>query len=1056
MLGTYVGNKKSESTLTLGQTYLQIDGENILLSPNARQIELNFNVLEWSDISDFSVFKFEKTSLLNRNIKNLEVFVQNEHYHASFVTANPDRQFWQKIATSAGTDASLYIHIQTSSNQSYYTALKSKPDSPTFVSELFKSNFGNNSNYIVNTSQPKSQLSQQAGVLAYSPQDFIVPQYISNEYFRSGQDVHLDLGSRNNDSLHLLVKTESGNVFKQDFENASDFDLQSIDQHLESSTLYFCVGDPKSADRKLGVLNISNSNTLLAIQPDLLFKVTGIDIDKLNASSIAYQDETLSFVWGDIHLALTKNESGDYFAKKRIGKSKWKKAYPNTPNLLFGKSMLMDSLLFDISIATLDTGTINKVLFKDIDTSRKDRSTNINLPDSLSNLPANNEKKIVRLEGIKNEHIGPSDISLEIEIYDDSPKLKKKKYQFHWGQIDTTLVQNSKNGAYTQELNLSLAKLKSTFNKEPVLTSSKNGVVDSFECNVLHYRDNNIISSAKIKSNLKDGSIFLNAIKDVKIPEVAQSGDKIVFNKFYSPQINKGESLELVIKLVENSKGDEALSVDEQNLFLQWGDLKLKTTTLGDSSPKKRLKAQVIEKNSLERIVYKGIYLNKFGRRENIVHGEWFVNDDLYTDNSCEEKSWKDCFANLLEMSNPGDFISLFLRTSGGAGVMCQFYIDYASSDEIIGYGDTQFDSLLFKYSKYTVTKLELPKYNYEFSWGSQIVPLELVGNPKVYGGKITIQKEDLKKILLEEINLNSSDGEVISIDHAYLILYKLRSENANRRFYHYDFDCLNKDCQFSIVDEVEIAEELDNQVTSVRVFIDQHVPTEEHVKISFIDFIVEDDSNAWIPQNWISRNYPTDLFEFQFVYQDKEKTLIKFDQENDKYKWIFEKYKNDSSVELIDLPGFKTTHRAIYTKYDYGSDDRIRSTQVLSKNYTNGFRLNEYHDIASKNINLIWKGYPSLYGIESYCREDFVCAQGALELSIDQQKVKILRGDLIVLPEGGKGYKFVFEDANSEEINSLLADLPPYTSLLFENLIVESKIGKPLRLPLKFAYHLE
>jgi len=119
-------------------------------------------------------------------------------------------------------------------------------------------------------------------------------------------------------------------------------------------------------------------------------------------------------------------------------------------------------------------------------------------------------------------------------------------------------------------------------------------------------------------------------------------------------------------------------------------------------------------------------------------------------------------------------------------------------------------------------------------------------------------------------------------------------------------------------------------------------------------------------------------------------------------------------------------------------------------------FTLYEYYDLASKKIDLYWKGYPSLRGSESYCKDDFVCAEGGLELVIDKHNINIIRADLVILPEDGTGYKFVFDDIDSDEIRQVIADLSSHTSLFFENMLIEGHDGEALRLPIKFAYHLE
>ena len=1051
-----LSEKKTEDLIENDTNYLDIGGTLVELSTKSPHLQLEYSFLEWVEIDKIE-WSASHSKDATTESAHLQIFAQGQKGHGFFTANDFTPAFWQKIASVCGKDASLYIKVPDADNQDHFAAIKPTIDSPSYVSELMNTNFFGNTIFNINTKQYLANNQNDFQLLTFSPNEPITPCFLFNEQLSKNQKLRLDIDNLSNDSLHALVKTESGAVYRHCFENPLSFNLSKIlEQHVESSTIYLCVGSPQSPSRRLSILNISKDNVLHAVQSDLLLKTTGINIDSIKTPSITYKNEDLNFVWGDIRLAFTKNIAGDFFAKKRISRSQWNTARLNTPNLVLGKSFYMDSLSFDFSMERYDADTVNKVLLRDVTKEEVAEGLQKMFPDSLAIPPLDQEERIIRLDSIKNDQLGKAIISLEIEVFNDAPKAKQGKFQFHWGNIDTTLIQENKSGAFSQSVEVSLAKFQNTFKKEPVLTSSKSGVVNSFECKVLHYRKGIIISDSKMICNIKEAKTFSNSIKKIASLNNAQPGDKILLNSFSSVQINENEILRLEIILKKNSVADEAVSIDDKNLFLEWGDLRLKTTPLGDSSPKKRTHDQVLDKDKLEQIIREESYLNKYGRKERIVNAEWFLNDDIYRPSECKTEKWRDCFLKQISDSKSGDFISLFMRTSNGAGIISQFYIDFASSDALLGYGNTQFDSLLFKYSKYAVSKISLPKYQYEFNWGNSVVPLELVGNPRVYGGKISIRKEALKDILQDRIEINSSDGEVITVDHAYLILYKARTEKRPRKFYHYDFDCINKDCAFADEQVAEVLDDLEGSVYSVRVFVDQHVPAEEGVKVSFIDFIIEDDSDAWIPQKWISSQYPTDLFEFQFVYQNKEKTLVKFDQENEKYKWLLDKYKNDTSVELIDMPGFKTTQRAIYTKYDFGEDPNIRNTQVLSKNYTNGFTLFEYHDINSKKINLYWKGYPSLTGAQSYCKDDFVCADGGLELTVDNQVINILRGDLVIIPENSNGYKFVFDDIDAVEISEVLEDLPPYTSLLFENILVEGDKGESLRLPINFAYHLE
>jgi len=1052
-----LSSNKADFLFEKGTKYLKIDDQYVALSGHESLITLDFSFIDWQNINEIELLSSTEPKGVSLDIDKLEVFAQGKTGQANFATEYPNQHFWQKISAHCGSDANLFLKIYASDKQKYYAALKSYPNSPTYISGLMSSTFLENSAFHINTHQQNALYQEDYELGTSSPEESIIPYFLGNQELSHGQKIVFENNTSNNDSVFALVKTEAGTVYKQCFENKLALDLSKIlEQHIESSTIFFCIGDPMAPDRRLAILNVSNDNVLHAVQSDLLFKTIGLRVDQIKTPFVSYKKEDLDFVWGDMQFVFNKNESGDYFAKKRIGRSKWNSSSLSNPNLVFGKNLVMDSLTFDFSVASQDMDITNKIRLRDINMEDPSKDISSIIPDSLTSFLNSNEDRTIRLDSIKNEQIGKANISLEIEVFDDRPKIKQKKFQFHWGDIDTTLIQERQEGDYTRSLKLSLAKFQSTFKKEPVLTSSKSGVVDSFECTISHYRENNLLSNTVVTSNLRNAKTFSNSIKKLKSLSDAQAGDKISLSSFKSSQLKENENLRIEIVLEENSVDDIALSVDGKNLFLEWGNLKLKATPLGDSQPKKRIRDQVVEKRKLEQIILKESFLNKYGIKERIIHAEWFLNDNIFNSNMCKAKNWRACFVQQIDQSNPGDFVSLFMRTSSGAGVIVQFYVDHIKSDALIGYGNTQFDSLLFKYSKYEVSKMTLPKYQYEFSWGTSVVPLELVGNPRVYGGKINIKKEDLKKILRNKIDINSSDGEVISINHAYLILKRVRSDKRPKKFYSYDFNCEKKDCAFTSQEMLKVLEDLEGPVYSVGVFVDQHVSTEEGIKVSYIEFIIEDDSSAWVPKKSISSYYPTDLFEFQFVYQNKEKTLIKFDQENKKYKWIFDKYKNDNSVELLDMPGFKTTQRAIYTKYDFGEDNIIRNTQVLSRNYTNVFTLYEYYDLAFKKIDLYWKGYPSLRGSESYCKDDFVCAEGGLELVIDKHNINIIRADLVILPEDGTGYKFVFDDIDSDEIRQVIADLSSHTSLFFENMLIEGHDGEALRLPIKFAYHLE
>lgn len=1037
--------------------FLSIGSQKLKILPISRHLSVPINKVDWSRLESPKSITINKEKKSATYIKRLDVFVDNGSRQATFNTSAIDGAFWKTIYKKFGKRSVLYLKITDSVDKQYASILSNSPNQNFFVEHIMGASFYSYETLsIINTKTEGDYNKDFPSVTLQDGQSdsFVPVTYISNESAQENLHCNLDFSMRSQDSLHILIKSGHGNMRKFCIPPSESVLLKSLlDQHVEETTIYISDGSPSSDQRQLGVLVISDQKKMLAVQPKLLSQLVGISINDIAYDHLYFNPANLDFVWGDIELRLTKNKEGNYHAKKRVSKSRWEKSILGSPNLLMGESLNMDSISFDFSIASQYKDTINKVKIENVHSDDFSNTLKLNLPDTLFSNTIS--KSIIRLDDIHNEGINSGTISLELEVYDDSPKIKEKKYQLHWGFIDTTLTQKEKKHFFSESLSMSIVQFEQLLAKEPVLTSSLKGVLDAFEFDLIHVRDEKRLQTKRVETNLKDVSLFLNTMENFKLKNGIEVGDKFQLRNFTGPELSKQE--ELFFEALINSDKVEKESIDESNVFLNWGTSILKTVPLLDNSRKKKIQDQIIERSTLLEIINQPVVMNRFGTKEPIVSAEWFINEDIYTKQICKTE-WKECFTTYIKDAQAGDFVSLFLRTKNGKGAICQFYLDRIRGEDIIGYGNTEFDSLLFKYAQHTYKSDTSPKYDYNFVWGDSEFTLELKGNPRVFGGSFKINQRELEDLLDEKIVINSSDGEVISIQHAYVYTTNNRARNIRwrRKWTSYDFDCKHLDCALNLGDAQKLIKELDDEVYSLRVFVDQHDQSEEFVKISFIDFIIENESNAWIPQEWVSSYVNTDVFEFQFVYQEKEKTLVKLDKQNEKYKWIVDKYENDPAVEIINIPTFKTIQRAIYTKNDKGANKEIRTTEVLSKDYTNAYTLNDYHNLKGAKTKLFWKGYQSQYGGQTYCKDDFICADGELQLQIGEDMVPILRGDLIILPESGPGYKFIFDDVESMEIISILKDIPPKTNLFFENIIIPNDKGERVRLPLKFAYHLE
>ena len=1026
----------------------------------ANQSIVNISKVNWPNFPS-TITLIKDSEILGTEIASIDLFVENTIDHSIYSYNNVDKIDWGKVADHMGKHCTIYIKVLDNKGDSYIAGMASFESTLIYANHFIGSSFVGAARVVLNNLSNNHTNDEQkvhiSDIITFDRSATICPVYLSSETAQYLLDQDLGFDIEPDVEVHLLIKNDNGALRKLSYQKGHKITLKELlKDHVEETTIYFSMGMPESPHSRRAILTISDQYNLFAVQPSILWDEVGMLYDQINYKTLTYEAANIDLVWGDIHLTLTKNAEGDYYSKQRIGKSKWTDAYHKKPNILIGNNIYLDSLSFNMSIATQHLDTTNKITIKNIASHDFESDLKLNLPDTMDTMSESSYKSVITLDSNNLTGTTNKSISVEFQIFDDGPSSKEKKYQLHWGNIDTTLFIKKKHN-YSESFSVGLAEMINLLAKEPVLTSSQAGVLEAFSYRLVHSRDDKVIQEATIKTNLNDPEIFKEHIKSFDVEDKLQFGDRISLHTFSGAGIGSRDKILvdlLIDKITEQTEKD---ALNATNSFLSWGQHKLKVTQLGSTSPKKKIQDQVIDRLSLLKNMDQQILFNRLGRDEQIVSAEWFINDKLSKNDDCKGgKKWRACFSQHLLKARAGDFVSIFMRTSKGMGLVCQFYLDRIANDDFISFGDSQFDSLLFKYAVTSYTKLSNPQYKYDFNWGSTTIPLELMGNPRVYGGSLNIKEQEFIDLLNEKIHIKSSDGEVISVQHAYLIVRRIQNSETNKNWTTFDFDCEFLDCALNILDAKKVIAELDNQVYSVRVFIDQHDQSEEFIKVSFIDLIIENESNTWIPKYWINKLQDLETFDFQFTYQDKDKTLIKLDRKNSKYQWIIDKYKDDPTVELLDMPGFKTVQRTVYTKNDWGNSEEIRTTEVLSKDYTNAYTLYEFHDFASTEVNLYWKGYKALYGVLSYCRDDFICADGTLELKIGDEFMEIIRGDLIVLPESGPGYKFIFDDINSMEIVTALKDIPFHTNLFFEHLIIKNQRGELIRLPMQFAFHLE
>ena len=398
-----------------GSNSLSFGSAQLTLSPQESKKGAYLSSLKWYNFDGISsVNLLSHQNYKAQFIDKLEVFVENEHSFAVFSTSNPDQSFWSSIKSRFGAHSTLYIKATDNLDEVYHAVVSDTKDAQIFKSYFLQEDFFNAKTIRLNSSTYKKPSAFLKAVdlsklKSHSNFEIIQPNYLTNEEAQFAFEQYIDIDTESTDSLEVLIKSENGALHKLQFASDEKIKLKSLMQdHVESSTIYICKGAINDNERRLAILTISDENRISAVHPELLKNHIGIDINNVAFESMVYTPANLDFVWGDMQMRFTKNESGKYFAKKRIAKSEWKKFKHSIPNLLMGNNLSMDSLSYDLTIAIEHKDTMNKVWFENVQSDTLVGNIENSLKNTAWDQDRKNSKSIIKLEDICLLYTSPS------------------------------------------------------------------------------------------------------------------------------------------------------------------------------------------------------------------------------------------------------------------------------------------------------------------------------------------------------------------------------------------------------------------------------------------------------------------------------------------------------------------------------------------------------------------------------------------------------------------------------------------------------------------------
>ena len=216
------------------------------------------------------------------------------------------------------------------------------------------------------------------------------------------------------------------------------------------------------------------------------------------------------------------------------------------------------------------------------------------------------------------------------------------------------------------------------------------------------------------------------------------------------------------------------------------------------------------------------------------------------------------------------------------------------------------------------------------------------------------------------------------------------------------------------------------------------------------------------------------EVFEFQVISFEDEKTILRVDTTNDAIQHIQKIYANPEKYQIIHIPNFKTTRRLIsevdFIKIDSKSQVLIEDKTLADLSFTAVPEFTNY-SIEKKPFLLEWgemknitfeeieilKGNDKLISENLFQPDDIQEAIGnPLFLSLGYQDFEIVKMRVSIVPESGISTSFITNHLNYPEIEDALMEIPNRSVILFDEIFIKNKEGETIFLPPAFQFIIE
>ncbi len=206
--------------------------------------------------------------------------------------------------------------------------------------------------------------------------------------------------------------------------------------------------------------------------------------------------------------------------------------------------------------------------------------------------------------------------------------------------------------------------------------------------------------------------------------------------------------------------------------------------------------------------------------------------------------------------------------------------------------------------------------------------------------------------------------------------------------------------------------------------------------------------------------NAPLSLKTSQFTFQlsdlPGQEAMARMDTTNAKNQTLLEHYQSSERTKVVHIPNFKTIRRLIGAHDNFLADTDIDHTYTLVDKVYSVHTYPEFYDFDVFPPLIQSRGLSAVLDRTTYPLKDYAHYRDPFLIMIGSEKVKLLQTNITIIPKEGPVIQYITDNPDRYDINARLDDLPPQSSIYFDQILFERSNGEQLAFPLAVAIHLE